>query len=107
MGETNGFTKDEAREFHKTHTPVTTVLWTHPDLKRIIRLRLVSDRGFPWWDVSYCYGEMKDGTTVRVSLPFDQLPKNKPVNASILEHAKRDKVYAKGLGIFDVVSTLL
>ena len=29
-----------------------TVYWTEPNLK-ITRLRLISDRGFPYWDVSY------------------------------------------------------
>lgn len=40
----------------------------HPDLVRITRLRLISDPGYPWWDLSYCYGELRDGTEVRVQL---------------------------------------
>ena len=82
------------------------VYWSDPDLKKITRLRLLSDPGFPFWDVSYCYGELKDGTAVRVSLPFHQLRKGR-VNADIIEAAKADGVYAKGLGIFEVISTLL
>lgn len=80
--------------------------WTDPNLKRVTRLRLLSDPGFPMWDVSYCFGEMKDGRCVRVQLPFDQLPKGGRLQRTIIEYAKRDKVYAKGLGILQAISTL-
>lgn len=33
-----------------------TVDWTSKRLKKITRLRLLSDPGFPMYDVSYCYG---------------------------------------------------
>jgi hypothetical protein len=79
--------------------------WDDSRLARITRLRLLSDPGFPVWDVSYCYGETKDGHPCRVILPFDQLPKRNRARA-IIEHAQRDGVYAKGLGIFDSISTL-
>lgn len=79
--------------------------WNHPDLARITILRLLSDRGFPMWDVSYCHGELKDGRPCRVQLPFDQLPKKRMMGA-IVQYARQDKVYAKGLGIFDAISTL-
>lgn len=82
-----------------------TIYWADPQLAKITRLRLLSDPGFPFWDVSYCYGELRDGTAVRVSLPFYQLPK-RGVNGAIIAAAKRDGVYAKGLGIFEVISTL-
>lgn len=81
------------------------IYWSDPQLARITRLRLLTDPGFPLWDVSYCYGQLKDGTDVRVDLPFHQLRKGK-VNAEIIEWAKRDRVFAKGLGIFDAISTL-
>ena len=85
-----------------------TVYWADPNLAKVTRLRLLSDPGFPMWDVSYCYGELKDGTAVRVSLPFHQLPKGRGrVNGAIIAAAKRDGVFAKRLGIFDVVSTLI
>ena len=82
-----------------------SVDWTDKGLAKIFRLRLLTDPGFPAWDVSYCYGMMKDGEIVSVDLPFFQLPKRK-VKAAILAHARRDKVYAKGLGIFDAISSL-
>jgi hypothetical protein len=76
------------------------VYWNDPTLAKITRLRLLSDRGFPFWDVSYCYGVLKDGTYVRVDLPFHQLSKYK-MKADIIKWAKEDGVYAKGLGILD------
>lgn len=83
------------------------VYWNDPSLKRIFRLRLLTDRGFPFYDVSYCYGTLRDGRNVRVSLPFHQLPKRSWKRA-IIEHAKREGVFAKGLGILDddVMSTV-
>lgn len=78
--------------------------WSEPGLK-ITRLRLLTDPGFPVWDVSYCDGRLPNGKTVMVRLPFSQLPKRGVVKA-IIEYAKRDKVFAKGTGIFDCVSKL-
>ena len=81
--------------------------WADPRLAKVTRLRLLTDPGFPVWDVSYCIGELRDGRTCRVELPFSQLPKSK-VKAAILRYAKDDGVYAKGLGLFnpDVISRL-
>jgi hypothetical protein len=82
----------------------TRVDWTEPGLK-ITRLRLLGDPGYPFLDVSYCYGEL-DGKTVKVELPFSQLPKRR-YKSAIVEFAKKDGVYAKGLGVFDALSTLV
>ena len=82
-----------------------SVDWDDKDLAKITRLRLLSDPGHPVWDVSYCFGQLRDGTNVRVGLPFSNLPK-RSVIGTILKYAKRDKVYAKGLGIFDSISRL-
>ncbi len=93
--------------------------WTTPGLK-VTRLRLLSDPGFPFWDVSYCWGILPNKERVRVQLPFSQLDRgvrrNTPfskgkkvpsIAQQIIEHAKRDNVYAKGLGILDNLSTLV
>lgn len=80
------------------------VEWTEPGLK-VTRLRMVSDPGYPYWDITYCYGILPDGTRARVQLPFSQLPKHNWAGI-ILNHAKADKVYAKGLEIFKNVSKL-
>lgn len=84
-----------------------TVYWDDPALDRIFRLRLLTDPGFPMYDVSYCYGTLKNGDNVRVKLPFYQLRK-KTWKSEIIEHAKRDGVYAKRLRVLDqdVVSIL-
>lgn len=79
--------------------------WTDPRLVRITRLRLLSDPGFPFWDVSYCYGKLRCGQAVEVILPFDQLPK-RGLKATIINYAKRDHVFAAGLGVFENISTL-
>lgn len=81
-----------------------SVDWTAKGLY-VIRLRLLSDPGFPVWDVSYCHGIL-DGKKVNVRLPFDQLPRRGMARA-IVSYAKRDGVYAKRLGILDNISTLV
>lgn len=99
---------------------VGTVDWTDERLARIERLRFISDPGFPLWDLSYCHGRLKDGRRVNVSLPFSQLARThrtmtaegsrlvrKPsISNQIVAFAKKDGVFAKGLGIFDAISTL-
>lgn len=77
--------------------------WNTPGL-RVTRLRLLSDPGYPYWDVSYCHGTL-NGKHVEVSLPFSDLPK-RGMTRAIVAHAKRDGVYAKGTGILDAVSLL-
>jgi len=77
---------------------IQTVLWTEPGI-RVTRLRLVSDPGFPDWDVSYCHGTWR-GQEVNVCLPFSQLPKGN-IKGFILDWARREGVYAKGIGILD------
>lgn len=77
-----------------------TVYLDDPRLARIARLRLLSDPGFPFWDVSYCYGVLKDGTRVRVTLPVHQFSK-RALKKEIVDMCREVGVYAKGLGLFD------
>jgi hypothetical protein len=90
--------------------------WTEPGL-RITRLRLLSDPGFPAYDVSYCDGVV-NGEPVAVSLPFSQLERScraygqlrrasKSLARQIVEYAIADGVNAKRLGILDCISTLV
>lgn len=72
--------------------------WTTPNL-RIVRLRLLSDAGYPEWDISYCYGYV-DGKPVNVSFPFGSIPK-RGFKGFIIREAKRAKVFAKGMGLLD------
>jgi len=75
--------------------------WTTPGLT-ITRLRLVSDPGFPVWDVSYCHG-LLNGDLVEVQLPFSQLPK-KGMRKALYSHAKASGKFIQGL--FNSLSTL-
>lgn len=109
--ETNGLVDGNA--YHKANWENTHpdyphgVHWNHKGLK-VTRLRLLSDPYCPFWDVSYCDGEL-DGKHVTVILPFSQLlrRKDKSLSAQIIEYAKQDGVYAKGLGILDCISKLI
>jgi len=85
----------------------TTVALECPTLAKITRLRLVTDVGFPWFDVSYCYGELKDGTPVRVQLPYHQFSR-KFLKRDLVQMCKERGLYAKGLGLLDdsVISKL-
>jgi hypothetical protein len=76
-------------------------------LARITRLRLVTDRDFPMWDLSYCYGVLKDGAAVRVRFPQSQFTKS-DLNRDLIDMCKAEGVFGKGLGIFDpeVISKL-
>lgn len=107
-GETNGLVDPKAYHDEVTRKITRRVDWTDPELARVTRLRLLSDPGFPAWDVSYCHGVLKSGEPVEVVLPFDQLPKGRgKFLRAIVDHAIRDGVHAKRLGVFDAISTLI
>jgi hypothetical protein len=74
-------------------------------LGKITRLRLIGDPGLPYLDLSYCYGELKDGTPVRVCLPWYQFNKRN-LKGQLIEMSKEVGVFAKGLGLLspDVIS---
>jgi hypothetical protein len=93
------------KNHYRESNHVGCVDWADKRLKRVTRLRLVTDSGFPAWDVSYCHGVLHDGSTCDVTLPFFQLPK-KGMARTIVKHAKRDGVHAKRLGILDNISKL-
>lgn len=74
------------------------VLWDEPGLK-VIRLRLLTERGYPCFDVSYCLGMLK-GEPVWIDLPFHNLPR-RGYKKAIISEAKAEGVYAKGLGLLE------
>lgn len=76
------------------------VCWTDRKLEKILRFRLLSDPGCPNWEVSYCIGKLKDGMVVYVELPFSTLPKRN-WKLALIQEARADQVYAKGLGFLD------
>jgi hypothetical protein len=80
------------------------------DLVRIDRLRLLGDSdgwAYPYLDVSYCYGTLRDGRHVRVDLGTYRFPK-RGLKAALVQVAKGAGRYAKGLGLLDdgVISRL-
>lgn len=116
MPETNplpeGYHKNVTQKIGKT------VDWSEPGLK-VIRLRLVSDPGYPEWNISYCHGHLPDGTLVNVKFPFSDIPKlwkswdkrtppgdAKGIKGFLVDQARRHGIYAKDLGILDNISTL-
>ena len=103
MGEINSLT-DSGISHNDTEA---TVHITDPDLREIIRIRLVTDRGFPMWDMSYAIGRLADGTQVRViGLPY-QLPKKGTVS-TLIRWCKEDGVnlpsLVRGGYVNDVIS---
>lgn len=79
---------------------------SHPDLTTIDRLRLIGYNRYeyPAWDLSYCYGFLRDGTKVAVQLDRIQFSKN--YNSELVELCKKAGKFGKSLGIFDAVSKL-
>jgi hypothetical protein len=98
--ETNGINDEVRAVRERVHASGVTVDLADKRLVRITRLRLVSDPGFPMWDLSYCYGRLADGTDVSVRLPEHQFPK-RDLNAALIAMCKGAGRYGKGLGIFD------
>jgi len=99
VGEVNGLVNGIAyhNSRHEQEDGVATVDWTEPGLE-ITRLRLLSDPGFPMWDLSYCHGVL-NGRHVNVRVPFSQLPKygKGGVKAALYKEAKATGKYIKGL----------
>jgi hypothetical protein len=62
------------QDYHAERAGAPLLDWTDPQLKRVTRLRLLGDPGLPFLDISYAYGETKDGKPCRVQFPFSQLP---------------------------------
>jgi hypothetical protein len=103
VGEVNGLVNGIAYhdKRHAQDGEIDSVCWTTPGLE-ITRLRLLSDPGFPVWDVSYCHGILH-GRHVEVELPFSQLPKYN-MKFWLYKEAQKTGVFIKGL--FSSLSTL-
>lgn len=115
-GETNGLTVPGS-VYHKPYHDAPEVCWSTPGLK-VTRFRILTDPGFPAWDVSYCHGEL-DGKPVRVRLPFSQLAKSGfryrdkdgtikkgGWKAHVIAWGKKEGVDTFKLGIIRAASTL-
>jgi hypothetical protein len=83
-----------------------TVDLADPDLVKITRLRLIgASREYPFWDLSYCYGQLRDGTNVRVNLGEYRFGRFS-YKRELVDLCKKAGRYGKGMGIFDAISTL-
>lgn len=81
--------------------------WNNKSLKEITRLRYISSPSESVWDLSYCKGLHIDGREMMVALPdqLNQISKGKGmIQKTIIECAREDKVFAKSLNIFNVIS---
>lgn len=93
--------------------PGVTVDLSDPDLVRIDRIRLLTERGFPAFDLSYCYGTLRDGRHVRVDLGRYQFARarggqGKSLKAQLVDCARAAGRHAHGLHMLDadVISIL-
>jgi hypothetical protein len=80
-----------------------------PRLVQVDRIRLLTDPGCPFYDISYVWGTLKDGRHVRVDLGTHQLHKGAPgLKSQLVDLAREAGVFAKGLGMldFDTISIL-
>jgi hypothetical protein len=71
---------------------------TDRNLVKITRLRLLTEPGAPVLDLSYCYGELTDGTPVLVDQPRHQFDKARWKSQMIEMFAGAGR-YAIGMGI--------
>lgn len=71
-----------------------------PRLERITRLRLLTEPGFPYYDISYVYGVLKDGRHCRIDGAPMHLSRKAP-KRDLIEWAKEEGAYAKGLGLLN------
>lgn len=67
---------------------------------KITRLRLLTEPGYPYYDVSYVHGTLPDGRVVPVQATTANLRKSR-LKADLIEWAKEEGVYAKGVGLLD------
>lgn len=71
-----------------------------PRLERITRLRLLTEPGYPYFDISYVYGVLKDGRHCRIEGAPMHLGR-KTIKRDLIAWAKEEGAYAKGLGLLD------
>lgn len=82
------------------------VTLSDPRLVTITRLRLIgASREFPFWDLSYCFGKLADGSDVRVELESYRFGRYS-YKRELVELAKQAGRYGKGMGLLDNISLL-
>ena len=99
VSETNALDFSEGGR-HPCEDLTETVSLGDPRLQSITRLRLLTEGGYPYLDISYCYGVLRDGSPVRVQITCQPLSRQTP-KADLIAWAKMEGAYAKGLGLLD------
>lgn len=76
-----------------------------PSLVEIVRIRYVSDPGFPMWDCSYIWGLDNEGDVVRVNIPpaIGQIPKPRPASTILKRCRGITKLIPSGF-VLDILS---
>jgi len=69
-------------------------------LARITRLRLLTDPGCPFFDISYVYGVLKDGRHCRIDGAPQSL-RRRNLKGDLIAWAREEGVNAKALGLLD------
>ena len=85
----------EITEMRETVDHKRTVRLSDPDLVKILRLRLLGDPSCDFLDISYCWGQTKDGGRVLVNLGFARV--GGPVDRAAVDEAL-DKIDGYYLG---------
>jgi hypothetical protein len=101
--QTNPLSEDDLRARDAIDYSAPETALSDRRLVKITRLRLLTDAGCPWYDVSYCYGELSDGTPVRVWLGDGQISKGGKfgLKGRLVELARNAGRNAKALGLLD------
>ena len=82
------------------------VYWNNKELEKILTLKLVSSAKDALWQVEYCFGILKNDEAVIVELPFTELKKGN-IKGQIVDFARDENVFAKGIDIFNSISTVI
>ena len=71
---------------------------------KVCRLRLLTEAGYPYLDISYVHGVLPNGRMVHVQPVRSSLVKAKgsvPSRRDLVQWAKEERVYARGIGLLD------
>lgn len=90
------------QDYHRTvdHTTIYPADYLQEKGGRITRLRLLTEPGFPFYDVSYCHGTLPDGRIVPVDIYTGQIPRRNTMRY-LVDLAKREGFNAKRIGLLD------
>ena len=72
---------------------------------RVCRLRMLTEPGTPFLDISYVHGVLPNGRNVHINVQDSPMLRkgrgSKPYMSDMIEWAKREGVYGKRIGMLD------